>query len=430
MSSGAPRQPGIPPGAHGGPALTVCDVSKKFCRDLRRSLSYGLRDIGRELAGLRTSSDRLRKREFWAVQGISFELGRGEALALVGANGAGKTTLLRVISGVLKPDTGVVRLRGRLAPLLALGAGFHPLLTGRENIYVNMAILGLPRRETDARLERIIAFAEIGDAIDAPVRTYSSGMQARLGFACAIHTDPDVLLVDEVLAVGDIRFRMKCYRRLAEMRQRGTALVLVSHNANVVLGTCDRALYLRDGRLAFAGDTELALRQYESDLARERNDTAEIEEPAGNVDAGGVAVTQIYLADGAGRRIETVISGAAVSFCFRCRSRQPFPGVQATVIIREVFGESGDVLRLTNGDDELSIPEGDSEITIELPYCGLRPGDYVLKLGVTEGPLQHIAAVESFRFSVEPVKGMLQCLFFQPHHWKVVGRPPRGERDR
>ncbi|MEO0804175.1 MAG: ABC transporter ATP-binding protein, partial [Cyanobacteria bacterium J06642_2] len=210
--------------------ISVEDVSKKFCRNLKRSLFYGMRDILADFAGGRRHSDQLRLQEFWALQSISFQLHRGEAVGLVGTNGAGKSTLLRIISGLIKPDVGQVRVRGRLAPLIALGAGFNPILTGRENIFANMSILGLSTRQIQQRFQDVVAFAEIEDAIDAPVQTYSSGMTARLGFACAIHTEPDILLIDEVLAVGDARFRAKCYRRLYDLRQKGVAFILVNHN--------------------------------------------------------------------------------------------------------------------------------------------------------------------------------------------------------
>ncbi|NEP28570.1 ABC transporter ATP-binding protein, partial [Moorena sp. SIO3I6] len=184
--------------------LSINGVSKKFCRDLKRSLLYGVHDIGTELLGLRQKDDKLRKKEFWALKDVSIQLRRGEAIGLVGKNGSGKSTLLRIISGLIKPDVGSVEVKGRLAPLIALGAGFNPILTGRENIYANMSILGLSKKEIDQRFDQVLEFAEIGDAIDSPVQTYSSGMAARLGFASAIHTEPDILLIDEVLAVGDL----------------------------------------------------------------------------------------------------------------------------------------------------------------------------------------------------------------------------------
>ncbi|MGH8614301.1 MAG: ABC transporter ATP-binding protein, partial [Gammaproteobacteria bacterium] len=170
--------------------VSVKNVSKKFSRSLRLSLAYGAHDILRELTGTPRCSSELRKAEFWALKDISFEVRRGAGVGLIGPNGSGKTTLLRLLSGLIKPDEGEIRILGRVAPLIALGAGFNPVLGGRENVYTNMAMLGLSHSEIEARFDDVLDFAEIGDAIDAPLQTYSSGMAARLGFACAIHTTP------------------------------------------------------------------------------------------------------------------------------------------------------------------------------------------------------------------------------------------------
>ena len=189
------------------PLIQVDRVSKRFCRDLKRSLWYGVKDMTAELFGQSRAVDDLRKGEFWAVEDVSFAVRRGECVGLIGPNGAGKSTLLKMLNGLIKPDAGRITMRGRVGALIELGTGFNPILTGRENIYNNAAVLGLDKAFVDRRLDDIIAFAEIGDAIDAPVRSYSSGMKVRLGFAVAAHMEPDVLLIDEVLAVGDAGFR-------------------------------------------------------------------------------------------------------------------------------------------------------------------------------------------------------------------------------
>src|SRR5436309_15013626 len=176
-------------------------VCKKFCVDLKKSLWYGVQDTVKDLFGSANSTASLRPHEFWALNDISFEVRRGECLGLIGHNGAGKTTLLKMLSGLIKPDGGRIEMRGKVGALIALGAGFNPILTGRENIYVNATILGLKKREIDEKLEEIIDFADIGDFIDTPVQSYSSGMQVRLGFAIATAIEPEVLLLDEVLAV-------------------------------------------------------------------------------------------------------------------------------------------------------------------------------------------------------------------------------------
>lgn len=242
--------------------VAVENVSKKFCRRLRKSLWYGIQDIGAELAGRKGSHDRLRPDEFWAVNDVSFDLRRGECLGLIGRNGAGKTTLLRMLNGLIKPDTGRITMRGRVGALVALGAGFNPILTGRENIYVNGSVLGLSRKDIDGRIEDIIDFAEIRDFIDSPVQSYSSGMHVRLGFAVATALEPDILLVDEVLAVGDIGFRAKCFDRLERLRSK-LAVILVSHSRHDIVRMSSRTIVFSHGRLVADGSVAESLVAYD-----------------------------------------------------------------------------------------------------------------------------------------------------------------------
>lgn len=226
--------------------IKVDHVSKKFCRSLKRSLWYGVQDMASEVLGRNRDGAPLRSDEFWAVNDVSFELRRGECLGLIGHNGAGKTTLLKILNGLLKPDHGQITMRGRVQALIALGAGFNPILTGRENIYVNASVLGLSKREINDKLDEIIDFAGVREFIDAPVQTYSSGMTVRLGFAVATALDPDVLLLDEVLAVGDASFRHKCYSRIAKLLSRA-AVIFVSHGMDYVAQTCNRVVLMHRG---------------------------------------------------------------------------------------------------------------------------------------------------------------------------------------
>jgi lipopolysaccharide transport system ATP-binding protein len=281
--------------------VRVEGVSKKFCRSLKRSLWYGVCDIAGELApfGRRpriaevtsnelrvtspsgsasggysslatrhqplataspcgdvppatshsppVTSPPLRDGEFWAVNDVSFELRRGECLGLIGHNGAGKTTLLKMLNGLIKPDRGRIEMNGRVGALIALGAGFNPILTGRENIYINGSVLGLSKKEIDEKIEEIIDFAEIGEFIDAPVQNYSSGMSVRLGFSIASSLSPDVLILDEVLAVGDIGFVIKCLTRVRKLASEA-AVILVSHQMQFVSSFCTRVIFMNHGR--------------------------------------------------------------------------------------------------------------------------------------------------------------------------------------
>jgi len=242
--------------------VEVRSVSKKYCRDLKKSLWYGLRDIGKEVTGRIQNAERLRAGEFWALRNVSFTLSPGDALGLLGRNGAGKTTLLRVLSGVMRPDMGFARVRGEVTPLIELGAGFSLILTGRENIYVNAAILGVSGKVVDKIIDEIVDFAEIADFIDIPIQSYSEGMKARLGFSVAAHLNPDVMLVDEVLAVGDMGFQRKCIKRISQYVSHGGILVFVSHSMHLIQSVCRRSLVLDGGQVVFDGLTAAAVEHY------------------------------------------------------------------------------------------------------------------------------------------------------------------------
>lgn len=411
----------------GLPVISVEGVSKKFCRDLKRSLFYGVQDIAADLAGGRRHSDCLRPKEFWALQSISFQLHRGQAVGLIGGNGAGKSTLLRIISGLIKPDAGKVRIRGRLAPLIALGAGFNPILTGRENIYANMSILGLTTRQIAQRFQDVVAFAEIEEAIDSPVQTYSSGMAARLGFACAIYTEPEILLIDEVLAVGDARFKAKCYRRLYELRQRGVAFILVNHNSQAILNICDTGLYLSRGALIAQGEVNTVIDQYEADLFLTGTERAEnrLTFPAKSPqDSEGIDIRALFFRDAQGESTQTLLTGEPLSFCLTCEAHGSYSGVTFDVRIVKVGGEDsvGNVLTLRGQNDHafFQIPPGLSELQLNLPYLGLGPGTYAATVRLRKDSIYTFEIVESFRFTVVAHCDVSKCQFYQPRTWTLV----------
>jgi lipopolysaccharide transport system ATP-binding protein len=240
-----------------GVDIKVDHVSKKYCKSLKRGMSYGVRDITRNVFGLSSRSSKLRKDEFWAVDDVSFEVRRGETLGIIGPNGSGKTTLLKMLNGIFWPDKGKITVKGKVGALIAVGAGFHPALTGRENIYVNAAILGMTKKEVEERFGSIVEFADIGDFLDTPVKYYSSGMFVRLGFAVAVHCDPDILLVDEVLAVGDEGFQLKCFNKIGELKKNGASVIIVSHNMHLISTFANRVLLINDGtahQFASVGD--------------------------------------------------------------------------------------------------------------------------------------------------------------------------------
>jgi len=246
-----------------GEVLIQCDhVSKKFCKDLKRSLWYGLKDVGMSLTSNSDHHERLRKDEFWAVNDVSFELRRGECLGLIGHNGAGKSTLLKMLNGLINPDAGKITMRGRVGALIELGAGFNPILTGRENIYNNGAVLGFTKTEIDGKFDDIVDFAELNEFIDTPVQNYSSGMKVRLGFSIAAQMEPDILLIDEVLAVGDANFIVKSYNRINEIIKT-SSVIFVSHNMPQVAKIVDKVVHVENGRVQdYSANLNSVISQY------------------------------------------------------------------------------------------------------------------------------------------------------------------------
>lgn len=243
------------------PLIIAENVSKKFCKDLKKSLWYGLQDLGSGV--LRKHGEKeLRSEEFWAVNDISFEVRRGQCLGLVGHNGAGKSTLLKMLNGLLNPDRGCIEMRGRVGALIELGAGFNPILTGRENIFNNAAVLGFTKKETQSKLDAIIEFSEIADFIDSPVQYYSSGMKVRLGFAVAAQMEPDIMLIDEVLAVGDMGFILKCFNKMDQLLGN-TAMILVSHSMPQIGRMCTNLLLMDHGKSVYnSSDVSTGITKY------------------------------------------------------------------------------------------------------------------------------------------------------------------------
>jgi lipopolysaccharide transport system ATP-binding protein len=403
--------------------LSIDGLSKRFCRDLKRSLWYGVGDIVRELTATRTDVATLRTGEFWALKDVSFNVKRGECVGIVGSNGAGKTTLLRIVSGLMKPDAGRVCVHGVAAPLLALGAGFNPILTGRENVHVNMAILGATREQIDRSFEEVVEFAELADAIDGPVASYSSGMTARLGFACAIHVKPDLLIVDEVLSVGDMRFRAKCYRRLAELRAAGTSIVLVSHNSGAILGICDRVAYIRSGILQEIGAPPGVMRRFENDLFA--NTTAAgmgyLDLDEARSANSSLSMKRVYLTDSRGLPVRQLSTGSAGSISLDMNALENHRGVSALFIVRDVADQERIILHVSSDRDGtlLDVPAGTSTISLELPLVGLRPGNYMAKIALTAENFYMLDVVEAFSFTVVSEQNFTSNAYYQPRQWRV-----------
>lgn len=405
---------------HGDVLLSVEQLSKKFCRDLKRSVIYACSDIFSELIG-RSRSSHLRYKEFYALKDVTFSVKRGQAVGLVGANGSGKTTLLKVISGLLKPDSGRVSVLGSVAPLIALGAGFSPVLSGRENIYVNMAILGMTRDQINDVYEEVVDFAEIGDALEAPVQSYSSGMLARLGFACAIHTRPELLLVDEVLSVGDMSFRVKCYRRLAQMRQMGTSFLFVSHSQTAVQSICDSAVYLSKGKVIMIDSVTEVMQRYERDLFSSKQVST-----SGDMilteKKSDLYIERLSFRTPDGNTMSGLTPGEPASLHVQCCGNKRLEDVSLNVIVRELNAETGLMLVLESLRDgkTFSTPPARFVFCLRMEYCSLRPGLYTAKVYLTAGPyFDVIDAVESYIFRVDASSRTGASAFYQPRSWHI-----------
>lgn len=350
--------------------IKVENVSKKFCRSLKQSLWYGMQDLGSELVGRpHGGHGQLRPDEFWAVKDVSFEVKRGECLGLIGRNGAGKTTLLKMLNGLIKPDAGRIEIRGRVGALIALGAGFNPVLTGRENIYVNASVLGLKKSEVDARIDKIVDFAELEEFIDSPVQSYSSGMVVRLGFAVAVNTEPEILLLDEVLAVGDVSFQAKCFNTLADLRAQGVAFILVSHNMHQIARYSGSVLCLKQGKASHFLNKNDGIKDYLGQQVRNDEVSEEETDWSKVYGSGKVALTGARFLNGKGEEVSTINSGEVVNLAIDFERRaDEVTDFALDVVIRD---HEGVVYQGVNQWRELAIGELPLRGTFHVNFGGL-----------------------------------------------------------
>lgn len=320
------------------------------------------------------------RERFTAVDDVTLDIQAGTTVGLLGANGSGKSTLLKLIGGILAPTTGAIYSRGRMAALLELGAGFHPDLSGRENVYLNAAILGLSREEVDRQFDAIHDFSGIGDFIDTQVKFYSSGMFVRLAFAVAVHTEPDVLLVDEVLAVGDEAFQRKCMERIAQFRAEGRTILLVSHSASQVQELCDRAVVLEDGKVVFDGDVNEGVAVLRHVLEGRRSDDRPEAEPGLPIEA--VAIT---LHDDSGAEVDAVGVGDPLVVRIHVRAHRAMPTWAAGFSIDTTVGQ----MTIASNTERLGvslpeIPDGENHVDFRIEEVFLNSGQYYVNANVSE----------------------------------------------
>lgn len=363
--------------------------------------------------------------EFWALNDVSFEIKKGEVVGIIGRNGSGKSTLLQLICGTLSPTNGSVQTHGRIAALLELGSGFNPEFSGRENVYLNAAILGLSKEDTDRKYDEILAFADIGEFIDQPVKTYSSGMAVRLAFAVASCVDPDILIVDEALAVGDIRFQLKCQRKFEEFRGQGKTILVVSHSGADIVRLCDRAVWLNDGRMRAEGEPQGVIEEYHawmmhdtvlkvtsavcvdgvgSNLGRGSDSLAAMPSNATMTGEGGASIDAVGLFDDGGNLVRVLDRGQQVRVVFKVsvyeRIESPFFGMQ-------IINSKG--LRvISNGNlvigNYLRPIEAGTVVRVEFSFQfpEIENGEYLIALGVNDGTsenhIRHCYAYDAYEF--------------------------------
>ena len=395
-------------------------VYKKF----RKGDVYNsLRDLLPALTGRMFRQEGLSKddkREFWAVQDLSFEVKAGESFGIIGHNGAGKSTTLKMLSRIMKPTKGRMVVNGRLSALIEVSAGFHADLTGRENIFLNGTILGMSRREIQSKLDQIIAFSGIEEFIDTPVKRYSSGMYARLGFSVAAHVDPDVLIVDEVLSVGDYAFQQKCIERMKEVLRRGAAVLFVSHNLKVVAEFCDRCLLLEKGQTVMTGSPREVIGTYLHKPSNERS---------ADVDSGPVSISSVRVRDEEGECMQ-FRSGQKAWVDVELTARKACRKLDITLYIlddklTEIFDTSTDLL----GHGDFDLDEGDTyRCTLEL-CLNLADGTYYPSILIYRRDTQTIfdkwePATTIYVSSMGGVHGVVNCF---P---QVIQQEIRHARDR
>ncbi|MEM9741765.1 MAG: ABC transporter ATP-binding protein [Pseudomonadota bacterium] len=365
----------------------VCKLRARSAADSRQRLFSDLLDVvlRRDLA--RSVVDR--QTEFWALRNVSFSVAKGEAIGIVGRNGAGKTTLLRILAGQIPPDSGVVRLMGASEAMIDLAAGFNMSATGRKNVYIRGALLGRSRDDLKAIESEIVEFAELDDAIDAPLRTYSSGMLMRLAFSIVVHTSPTLLIIDEILAVGDFRFRQKCLAKIRDLRAT-SAFVFVSHSMNDVRNFCDTVLVLHEGEAVFLGEPDAAIKHYEEVVSGAESGSLQTSgaralEPQ-YADEGVLDFIDHHWVDGEGQRCDQVRVGEPfglrVEVCLSRSLTRPICGVPVWNAKGEyVTGFSTQLARRSISIDR----DTNHKLTLTIPRCEFNPGDYYSNVALSDG---------------------------------------------
>ena len=411
-------------------AIRVEQVRKLYRRTLPGDR---LRTLKSALVGRSLTRDLKPEEAITAIEEVTFTVGRGEAFGVIGGNGSGKSTLLKLVAGMLKPTAGRITVAGRVAALIELGAGFHPEISGRENVFINGAVLGLSRKQIQSRYADIVEFSGLSDFMEEPVKNYSSGMYVRLGFAVAVHTDPDVLLVDEVLAVGDEAFAHRCLRRIEEFLAEGKTLLLVSHSLDLVEGVCDRVLWVENGHQRLVGEPRRVIDAYRQEVAEKEGEehraAKQEREQAGEEvseelrwGSREAEITSIRLLSGGEERYHFE-TGEDLVFEIRARAGQPLEDFVFGVAVStprgfEVWGTNTDLEGFAAGRFE-----GEATVRLACPAMRFAPGEYVVDVAVhsKEGaPYDYQRRAISFTVKAPIGTGGIG-VYFPEHRWETEG---------
>lgn len=356
-------------------------------------------------------------KDFWAVRDVSFAVERGEALGIIGHNGAGKSTILKLLSSITTPTSGEIMINGRLSALIEVGSGFHPELTGRENIYLSGSILGMRRREITEKLDSIVEFAGIRAFLDTPVKRFSSGMYVRLGFSIAAHLDPDILLLDEVLAVGDAAFQSKCLQRIEELRQAGTTIVFISHDLGAVERLCDRVLLMQRGEAVADGPAQQIIAEYQRSASNFVASSAPPGDNSANISKEAECVS-LSFHDAVGHETSTFRTGDSLTARLRYLAHQP---VANSVVSIFFYSENEELAcQLTTGlnDSQVSLDPGTGEIEFRCDELGLQPGLYHIDTSIERYPEVIDWKYRCAMIRVDPGK-IIRGNFYMPHQWQL-----------
>ena len=365
-------------------AILVDRVSKKFRVFQERNQSLKAATLRRR---------RAKFREFSALEGVSLDISPGECIAFIGHNGSGKSTLLKCIAGIYAPDQGTVRTVGSIAALLELGAGFHPELSGRENISLNGALLGVSQRTLRSKEDEIVSFAGLESFIDHPVKNYSSGMYARLGFAIAVNVDPDILLIDEVLAVGDEQFQRRSMERIFDLRSSGKTVVIVSHGLGVLRTLCDRAAWLHHGELKEIGRAADVVDSYieatGQAMASESHADASLFNDSGRTGTGEIRIERVEVRSGLGSEAEPIHTGDPIVIRLHWFARSPVESPVLGAAISRIDGVLVSASNTKIGRVDLGTAVGAGVVALHVPRLGLLPGEYTISVGAFDPTCTH-----------------------------------------